>query len=59
MSTIKLEKIDVMGNVIQTIELDGRWISTTENDIAIITPKHIIAISPNLEKIQTKFIDNL
>jgi hypothetical protein len=54
---IKLDKVDTMGNIIDTIELDGRWIMTIGEKSYFINSRDIEEI--NLENIQKNFIDNL
>ena len=56
---IKLEKIDPMGNVIETIELDGRWKITTDEKSYFMTNRYVDEIKVDLEKIQKNFMDNL
>jgi len=56
---IKLEKLDVMGNVVETIELEGRWKITTGEKSYFMTNRYLDEIKVDLEKIQKNFIDNL
>jgi hypothetical protein len=54
-----LERLDVLGNVIETIELEGRWKITTGETSYFMTSKCVEEIKVDLEKIQNNFIDNL
>ena len=54
-----MEKIDPMGNVIETIELDGRWKITTDEKSYFMTNRYVDEIKVDLEKIQKNFMDNL
>lgn len=56
---IKLEKIDPMGNVIETIELEGRWKITTGEKSYFMTNRYVDEMKVDLEKIQKNFMDNL
>ncbi len=56
---IRLEKLDTMGNVAETIELEGRWKITTGEKSYFITNKYVDEIKVDLEKIHKNFIDNL
>lgn len=56
---IRLEKLDVMGDVVETIELDGRWKITTGEKNYFMNSKYIDEMKVDLEKIQNNFIDNL
>ena len=59
LNKIKLERLDPLGQVLETIELDGRWVITISDKIYFMTSDHIDEIKPNLEKIQKNFLDNL
>ena len=59
LNKIKLERLDPLGQVLETIELDGRWAITISNKIYFMTSDYIEEIKPNLEKIQKNFLDNL
>jgi hypothetical protein len=56
---IRLEKLDTMGNVVETIELEGRWKITTGEKSYFMTNKYIDEMKVDLEKIHKNFIDNL
>lgn len=56
---IRLEKLDVMGSVVETIELEGRWKITTGEKSYFMTNKYVDEIKVDLEKIQKNFMDNL
>jgi hypothetical protein len=56
---IRLEKLDPMGNVIETIELDGRWKITTGEKSYFMTNRYVDEVKVDLEKIQKNFMDNL
>jgi hypothetical protein len=56
---IKLQKLDIMGNVVETIELDGRWQITTSDKSYFMTNQYVDEMKVDLEKIQTNFIDNI
>jgi len=56
---ILLEKIDVLGNVVETIELDGAWKITTKDRSYFMTSRYVDEMRVNLENIQNNFIDNL
>jgi hypothetical protein len=56
---IRLEKLDVMDNVVETIELEGRWKITTGEKSYFMTNRYIDEMKVDLEKIQKNFIDNL
>lgn len=56
---IRLEKLDPMGNVIETIELEGRWKITTGEKSYFMTNRYVDEMKVDLEKIQKNFMDNL
>ena len=56
---IRLEKLDPMGNVVETIELEGRWKITTGEKSYFMTNRYVDEIKVDLEKIQKNFMDNL
>ncbi len=56
---IRLEKVDPMGNVTETIELEGRWKITTGEKSYFMTNRYVDEIKVDLEKIQKNFMDNL
>jgi hypothetical protein len=56
---IKLDKIDIMGDIIETIELEGRWLITTGKKSYFMTKEYVDEIKVNLEKIQKNFMDNM
>ncbi len=56
---IRLEKLDQMGNVIETIELEGRWKITTGEKSYFMTNRYVDEMKVDSEKIQKNFIDNL
>jgi hypothetical protein len=56
---IRLEKLDPMGNVIETIELEGRWKITTGEKSYFMTNRYVDEVKVDLEKIQKNFMDNL
>lgn len=56
---IILEKLDPMGNVVETIELDGRWKITTGEKSYFMTNRYVDEMNVDLEKIQKNFITNL
>jgi hypothetical protein len=56
---IRLEKLDIMGKVIETIELEGRWKITTGDKSYFMTNRYVDEMKVDLEKIQKNFIDNL
>jgi hypothetical protein len=56
---IRLEQIDPMGNVIDTIELTGRWLITTGDKSYFMTSKYVDEMKVDLENIQKNFMDNL
>jgi hypothetical protein len=56
---IRLEKLYPMGNVIETIELDGRWKITTGEKSYFMTNRYVDEVKVDLEKIQKNFMDNL
>lgn len=56
---IRLEQVDPIGNVVDTIELTGRWVITTGDKSYFMTSKYVDEIKVDLEKIQKNFMDNL
>ena len=56
---IRLEKIDPTGNVIENIELEGRWKITTGEKSYFMTNRYVDEIKVDTEKIQKNFMDNL
>ena len=56
---IRLEKLDIMGNVVETIELEGRWKITTGDKSYFMTNRYVDEMKVDLEKIQKNFMDNL
>lgn len=56
---IRLEKLDPLGNVVETIELDGRWKITTGEKSYFMTNRYVDEIKVDVEKIQKNFMDNL
>ena len=58
MEKIILEKIDVTGQVIEKIELTGRWNINTKDGNYIMNHQRVEEIKIDLEKIQTNFLDN-
>jgi hypothetical protein len=56
---IRLEKIDPTGNVLETIELEGRWKITTGEKSYFMTNRYVDEIKVDSEKIQRNFMDNL
>ena len=56
---IRLEKLDPMGNIIETIELEGRWKITTGEKSYFMTNRYVDEMKVDLEKIQKNFMDNL
>ena len=56
---IILEKIDVLGEVIETIELNGRWVVRTGEKSYFMTNNYVEEIKIDIENIQKNFIDRL
>jgi hypothetical protein len=56
---IRLQKVDPMGNVTETFELEGRWKITTGEKSYFMTNRYVDEIKVDLEKIQKNFMDNL
>ena len=56
---IRLEQHDPMGNVVKTIELDGRWKITIGEKIYFMTNRYIDEMKIDLENIQNNFMDNI
>jgi len=56
---IRLEKVDPMGNVTETIELEGRWKIITGEKSYFMTNRYVDQIKVYFKKIQKNFMDNL
>ena len=56
---IRLEQLDPMGNVVETIELEGRWKITTGEKSYVMTNRYVDEMKVDLGKIQKNFMGNL
>lgn len=56
---IKIQKLDILGEVVDTIELEGRYRIITTEKAYLMSDRYIEEIKPNLKKIQGNFCDNM